>query len=142
MVGAINPNASTPIAQQQRLARDSAYMLNPGEPFPLESPSPSPSATLGSSATPQPSKSREKHELSAGVIAGIVVAVVVVILLGILIFLINRRGRTPAEKSDRLPDYGHHASTIHSPVSPNTHLPHFQSPQEIDGNPVVNKQYR
>ncbi|KAH4354200.1 hypothetical protein HBH97_254560 [Parastagonospora nodorum] len=97
MVGAINPNASTPIAKQQQLARDSAYMLNPGEPFPLESPLPT--------DTPDPShvlpKSGRGHSLSAGAIAGIVVAaIVVVVLLVILIFLIYGRIRKPVKNAE------------------------------------------
>jgi hypothetical protein len=130
MVGAINPNTSTPISHQQQRARDSAYMLNPGESFPPEAPISSatsePTSTAETSvAASKTSTGRNKHDLSAGVIAGIVVATVVVILFGILIFF--RHNRTP--KMDSQGDkvhvspsisswYPQQCQTFLSPVSP------------------------
>jgi hypothetical protein len=98
MVGAINPNASTSIGYQRQRARDSAYMLNPGESFPPESPISS--ATPGPSSTPssyapasKPSTGKKNHNVSAGAIAGIVVATIGVIFLGALVFLMRHHNR-------------------------------------------------
>lgn len=101
MVGAINPNSSTPIAKQQQLARDSAYMLNPGEPFPPESPLSSP--TLSTDPAPEPAADTEKRGLTHSVLAGIiaaVVAVVAVVILAIVFFL--RRRRRAKEEHDTM----------------------------------------
>lgn len=89
MVGAINPNASMSISYQQDRAKRSAYMLNPGEPFPPESPlsSTTPSAT----STPMDSAGFKKHGLPAGTIAGIAVATVAVVVIIVLIILLCRR---------------------------------------------------
>jgi hypothetical protein len=104
MVGAINPNASTSIGHQKQRARDSAYMLNPGESFPPESPTSS--ATPGPDLTPlsytpasKPSTGKKNHNLSAGVIAGIVVGTIAVIFLGALVFLSRRNNRTLKKNS-------------------------------------------
>jgi hypothetical protein len=134
MVGTINPNASTSISTQRQGARDSAYMLNPGEPFPAESPLPS---NLPSS-TSIPSVGGHKSGLEAGAIAGIVVAALGVIMLGALVFFFWGRSKTLKDEVDRKessivrrssgelmgmvqtnnntrgPAYGHHAS----PTSP------------------------
>jgi hypothetical protein len=69
MIGTINPNSTTNVTQQHQQALDSAYMLNPGEPFPAESPLPSklPSST----AMPGMGNGSGKKELSGGAIAGI-----------------------------------------------------------------------
>jgi hypothetical protein len=97
MVGTINPNASTSISTQRQGARDSAYMLNPGEPFPAESPLPS---NLPSS-TSIPSVGGHKSGLEAGAIAGIVVAALGVILLGALVFFFWGRSKTLKDEVDR-----------------------------------------
>jgi hypothetical protein len=133
MVGAINPNTSTAIGHQQQRARDSAYMLNPGESFPPEAPissaTPEPTSTAEPSTPASKSSTRgNKHDLSAGVIGGIVVATVVVILVGILIFVLVRRLKT---KFQREPEYATSSSwpysTSMSPVpqysGPPTELP-------------------
>ncbi|KAH8728955.1 hypothetical protein GQ44DRAFT_768822 [Phaeosphaeriaceae sp. PMI808] len=93
MVGVINANSSTPISTQQQLARDSAYMLNPGEPFPPESPlashPPNASHTFATS---------KKYDMSPGAIAGIVVAGAAVLVLAALLFFFW--GRTKSLKDE------------------------------------------
>lgn len=84
MVGAINPNSSTPLSTQQTLARDSAYMLNPGEDWPEERPLPSNLPTSAPLAPPVPSG---KHVvLTKGAIAGISIGAVCVVILGAILF--------------------------------------------------------
>jgi hypothetical protein len=94
MVGAINPNASTPLSTQQQLARNSAYMLNPGEPFPQESPLPS--------NMPSPSAAVAQNDnLGPGAIAGIVVAALSVLLLASLLFFLWGRTKTLRHEVER-----------------------------------------
>jgi hypothetical protein len=106
MVGVINPNISMSIDHQKQRARDSAYMLNPGESFPPESPVSS--VIPGPTSTPSPytapskaSTGKKNHDISAGVITGIVVATVGVILLGAVVFLLCCRNRTLKENFRR-----------------------------------------
>lgn len=98
MVGAINPNSSTSITTQQDLARNSAYMLNPGEPFPPEAPLPS---NLPSSTAVPLAPVAQKHGLSAGAIAGIVVAAVFVVSLCGGLFFCWGRTRTIKDEVER-----------------------------------------
>jgi hypothetical protein len=121
MVGAINPNTSTSIDDQKQRARDSAYMLNPGEPFPPESPVSS--ASPGSSFTSSPytptsrsSTGKKSSALPAGVIAGIVIATVGVIVLGALLFLLRR---TLKEFHRR------HKEHVSSPTAPGQSVPPY-----------------
>ncbi|KAF2824277.1 hypothetical protein CC86DRAFT_408377 [Ophiobolus disseminans] len=98
MVGAINPNASTPIAEQQKGAKGSAYMLNPGEPFPPEAPLPS---NVPGFTAPAPSTSAKKHGLSAGAIAGIAIAAISVVVLGALLFFFWGRTKSLTDEVER-----------------------------------------
>ncbi|OAL03415.1 hypothetical protein IQ06DRAFT_324098 [Phaeosphaeriaceae sp. SRC1lsM3a] len=98
MIGVINPNASTPISTQAQLARDSAYMLNPGEPFPPEAPLPS---NLPSSTAIPVAPVVHKHQLSTGAIAGIVVAAIGVVLLCGGLFFCWGRTRTLKDEVER-----------------------------------------
>ncbi|KAF1913185.1 hypothetical protein BDU57DRAFT_581723 [Ampelomyces quisqualis] len=102
MVGAINPNSSTPIEKQQQGAKDSAYMLNPGEPFPPEQPLPSnlPTSitTPAPVATATPIPSPKHTALSPGAIAGIAIGAVCVVVLGALLFFFW--GRTNSLKDE------------------------------------------
>jgi hypothetical protein len=82
MVGVINSNASFSIDKQRGFAMDSAYMLNPGEPFPAESPLPSTNPATSSGIT-SPSDTGKKG-LSAGAISGIVVGAIGGLVLGAL----------------------------------------------------------
>ncbi|KAL5117107.1 hypothetical protein ACEQ8H_004932 [Pleosporales sp. CAS-2024a] len=99
MVGAINPNASTPIETQQQKAKNSTYMLSPGEPFPLESPLPS---NLPSSTAIPMAPTPEKHSaLSSGAIAGIVVGAVAVLALAAALFFFVGRSKKLKDEVDR-----------------------------------------
>jgi hypothetical protein len=99
MVGAINPNSSTSITTQQQKAKDSAYMLNPGEPFPAESPLPS---NLPSSTSIPIAPAAQKHTtLGAGAIAGIVVAVLAVVALAAALFFFVGRSKTLKDEVER-----------------------------------------
>jgi hypothetical protein len=128
MVGAINPNASTSIGYQRQRARDSAYMLNPGESFPPESPvssaTPGPDPTPSTYApVPKPSTGKKNHNVSAGAIAGIVVATIGVIFLGALVFLIRRHNRALKQNHRHSTEQ---ASTLTPAWQPR---PPFSSPQ-------------
>ncbi|KAF2221363.1 hypothetical protein BDZ85DRAFT_169882, partial [Elsinoe ampelina] len=85
MVGAINPNSSAQVSEQQNLARAANYMLQPGEPFPAEASSsmsslatstptapPVVSSTPTSSPTPTPAPT-SSPALFKGAIAGIAI---------------------------------------------------------------------
>ncbi|KAF2734576.1 hypothetical protein EJ04DRAFT_552600 [Polyplosphaeria fusca] len=117
MVGVINPNASTSLARQKQLASDSAYMLQPGEPFPLEastSPSSSPTSSLTPQRPPSSSSSSSTHGLTPGIIAAIVIASLSVITLAALLFFFIGRSRTLKQEADRK-----HSTIRHtSPTSP------------------------
>jgi hypothetical protein len=128
MVGAINPNASTSIGYQRQRARDSAYMLNPGESFPPESPISS--ATPGPSSTPssyapasKPSTGKKNHNVSAGAIAGIVVATIGVIFLGALVFLMRHHNRALKQ------NHRHSTEQASDPTPAWQPRPPFSSPQ-------------
>ncbi|KAF2877496.1 hypothetical protein BDV95DRAFT_535117 [Massariosphaeria phaeospora] len=110
MVGVINPNSTTSLTKQRTLAQSAAYMLQPGEPFPEESPRPS---NLPPSASTPPSP-KPHAALSTGAIAGIVVACTSVVVLGALLFFFIGRSKTLKAEMARK------ASTIrpHSPASP------------------------
>ncbi|KAH7072374.1 hypothetical protein FB567DRAFT_201402 [Paraphoma chrysanthemicola] len=112
MVGAINLNTSTSIDKQRKLATDSAYMLNPGEPFPPESPLPSNNPAT-SSSTPNPG-STDKKGLSAGAIAGVVVGAVGGLILGALLFFFWGRTKTLKDEVERK------ESSITRRISPST----------------------
>ncbi|KAF2125080.1 hypothetical protein P153DRAFT_400574 [Dothidotthia symphoricarpi CBS 119687] len=116
MVGVINPPANNSIDRQRQLALDSSYMLQPGEPFPAESPLPSnlpPSipSSLPTTTSNQGEKA-SKHGLAAGAIAGIVVGSVALLLLGALLFYFWGRNKALKDEVDRT------QSTIHRRMSP------------------------
>jgi hypothetical protein len=124
MVGVINPNASVSLQTQKQVARDSKYMLQPGDSFPTEggvvTGSPSNSTTT---AVPKP----PTNSLPAGAIAGIVVgAIVLLILAATLTYFIGRTKTVKRQEKARasLPpvhqQYGANAVGHLSPVSPST----------------------
>jgi hypothetical protein len=106
MVGVINPNATTSLATQIQLARNSTFMLQPGEPWPSEG-SADPFTTTHttvattvttSTATSRPNytesaiEAKSSHTLSAGAIAGIPIAgVATVLIAAALLYLCGRR---------------------------------------------------
>jgi hypothetical protein len=97
--GAINPNATTNVTKQHEQALNSVYMLNPGEPFPAESPLPSnlPSGT----AMPGMGMGGGRKGMGGGAIAGIVIAALAVIVLAALLFFFWGRTKSLKDEVDR-----------------------------------------
>ncbi|KAF2035214.1 hypothetical protein EK21DRAFT_84835 [Setomelanomma holmii] len=98
MVGSININSSQSIDKQRSLAMDSAYMLNPGEPFPAESPLPSINPATSSGL---PDSGSGKKSLGTGAIAGIVVGAIAGLILGALLFFFWGRTKTLKDEVER-----------------------------------------
>ncbi|EUC35674.1 hypothetical protein COCCADRAFT_90218 [Bipolaris zeicola 26-R-13] len=102
MVGAINPNASASVQEQQQMAMDSKYMLNPGEPFPAEETS---WPSNPSSSTPNPTSSpvtenttNTKSRLSTRAIIAMSVTSASITILAALLFFFW--GRTKSLKDE------------------------------------------
>ena len=109
MVGVINPNATTSLQVQKQKAKDSTYMLVPGQPTPDEAgnsypASSSTSSTAGThsttsapaAATTSASASSSSHHsgLSTGAIAGIAIgAAAVALAAAVLLYLCGRQSR-------------------------------------------------
>lgn len=107
-------NASVSLATQKQMAKDSAFMLQPGEDFPPEqsqtpkptsisstsSPSSTSSAT-SAAATATPSSSSHKSGLSTGAIAGIAIGGVVVLALAAALFFFIGRTKSLQESVQR-----------------------------------------
>jgi len=105
MIGVINPNSSVSLQTQYDLARNSSYMLQPGESFPSEqtpivtvTPTATATATATSTsstssvpATSSAAASQNSQGLSGGAVAGIVVGSIAgILILGCLFFLLGR----------------------------------------------------
>ncbi|EOA83928.1 uncharacterized protein SETTUDRAFT_21263 [Exserohilum turcica Et28A] len=101
MVGAINPNASMSVQKQQQLALSSTYMLNPGEPFPDESPSASNPATSSATANTDTGKPADEKGLSTGAIVGIVVGGSSIIFVAALFFFFWGRTTSLANEEEK-----------------------------------------
>ncbi|KAE9971765.1 hypothetical protein BLS_002816 [Venturia inaequalis] len=114
MVAVINPNASVSLATQKQMAKDSAFMLQPGEDFPPEqsltpkptsisstSSSSSTSSATSAAATATPSSSSHKGGLPAGAIAGIAIGGVVVLTLAAALFFFIGRTKALQESVQR-----------------------------------------
>ncbi|KIX07483.1 uncharacterized protein Z518_02136 [Rhinocladiella mackenziei CBS 650.93] len=142
MVGVINPNATTSLETQKQLAKDSTFMLLPGEPWPDErenpfittssAPTSSPTAAAtnsvaASSATSEPDSSSGRHLiLSAGAIAGIVIGASALTLAAAgLLYMCSRKSRRESLKQDDGPDT-HHTTAhqmSHNPyMDPTEHM--------------------
>lgn len=134
MVAVINPNANTSLEHQRQLAKDSAYMLNPGEPFPPEgTPSSLPSAsasatsstpassstTSTASATAVANTAKANSGLSKGAIAGIAVAGVAVLALAAALFFFIGRTKTLKQEVDRT------STSMHQHVVPKSFSPSY-----------------
>ncbi|KAF2637515.1 hypothetical protein P280DRAFT_552183 [Massarina eburnea CBS 473.64] len=130
MVGVINPNSTTSLETHRKIALNTSYMLNPGEPFPAESPTPdsSQNSTSGSSA---PSQNGAGHKLSTGAIAGIVVAGVGAVVLGGMLFFFWGRFKGLRDEMKRKESSVTRTTSPRSPaffpwsaVSPHSQTPH------------------
>ncbi|KAF2847033.1 hypothetical protein T440DRAFT_404397, partial [Plenodomus tracheiphilus IPT5] len=90
MVGAVNPSEDQDIEQQHLRAKDSTYMLNPGEPFPAEGvPETGHGGINGTGAgdgggTVADTQGGSKSGLSTGAIVGIAIGGVAVVVLAAL----------------------------------------------------------
>lgn len=84
MVGVINPNSSVSLATHRQFARNSSYMLQPGESFPAESPSFT--EVPENSKDPSVNDQAGSSKLSNGAIAGITLACISVIALAAMLF--------------------------------------------------------
>lgn len=132
MVGVINPNATTSLQYQKQLAKDSSFMLTPGQPWPDEAEDPfttttAPSGTATSTgsntsgnaaaATTDAAAASSSHHsaLSAGAIAGIAIgAAAVALAAAVLLYICGRQSRrqTPVTQHEERPGTGH--ATVHS----------------------------
>jgi hypothetical protein len=120
MVGVINPNGTESVAVQTQLAKNSTFMLQPGEAWPSEETNPfSSTSSAAPTATPSPpssststiptaaattsaaaSSSHSSSGLSGGGIAGVVIgAAAVALLAAALLFMCGRHSR----KNNALP---------------------------------------
>jgi hypothetical protein len=155
MVGVINPNATTSLQAQKQAAKDSTFMLLPGEKWPDESTDPmagetssTTSSTPSSTADSSSSSSTESSSsaggggssgLSTGAIAGIAVAgTVAVIAAAALIFFCGRasRRRNAAQQQQQQQPLMHQANGAAPPFSPgpnNGHMSYVQ-PYPTDMN--------
>ena len=143
MVGVINPNASTSLVTQKQKAKDSTYMLLPGQPFPSEDQDPvgggaaasssttsgTPTAAKTSAAAPSTSaeaSSSHSHGLAAGAIAGIVIgASAVALAAAVLLYFCGRQslqGRH-GPQPQQVPFQPSHMSY----VDPNKHMSMYSS---------------
>jgi hypothetical protein len=118
MVAVINPNANTSLEKQRQLAKDSSYMLNPGESFPPEG-TPSALASLASSSAPPtatstngpatssqaPTAVSSSSPLSKGAIAGIAVAGAAICALAAALFFFIGRSRSMKQVLDRTAEH-------------------------------------
>jgi hypothetical protein len=129
MVGVINPNASTSLVTQKELAKESTFMLLPGQPWPEEGGSPFTTTTASSTSTPTPTHtsapaatSSHHSSLSAGAIAGIAIGAAAIALgAAIALFLCGRNSRN--QRHSML----HNQSNMvyHPPSVPGTHAAHM-----------------
>jgi len=137
MVGVINPNATTSLENQKELAKESSFMLLPGQPWPDESEDPfttttssptstsTPSATSSVAAASSTSTTQSSHSgLSGGAIAGIAIgSAAVALAAAVLIYMCGRQSRREPRTDDR-PGTGH--ATMHQvPYTPHSHMSQY-----------------
>lgn len=137
MVGVVNPNATTSLQNQKQLAKDSSFMLTPGQPWPAESedpftttaaPTAAPSSTTapaaGASTDAGTASSTHHSSLSAGAIAGIAIGgAAVALAAAVLLYICGRQSRrqTPISQQEDRPGTGH--ATVHSMAyNPHGHI--------------------
>lgn len=103
MIGVINPNETQTFAAQEQAAKDSTFMVKPGDPIPKEG-SASLSATgAAATATTTTSATSAPHgvHLSGGAIAGIVVGAVAFLVLAAALFFYVGRTKSLKEMMHR-----------------------------------------
>lgn len=103
MIGVINPNSTQTFAAQEQAARDSTFMVQPGQPIPKEG-SASLSATgAAATATSTNTSAPAPHgvHLSGGAIAGIVIGAVAFLVLAAALFFYVGRTKSLKEMMHR-----------------------------------------
>lgn len=103
MIGVINPNSTQTFAAQEQAAKDSTFMVKPGDPIPKEG-SASLSATgAAASATSSSTSAPTPHgvHLSGGAIAGIVIGAVAFLVLAAALFFYVGRTKSLKEMMHR-----------------------------------------
>lgn len=156
MVGVINPNASTPIETQIALAKNSTFMLEPGQPWPSESEDPFPTGSGGqespspttlsthtpSATSPAPASTTtavaSSHSgLSSGAIAGVAIgAAAVALIAAVLLYLCGRHSRKqyppPQHATPQLYVPGPHMSFVQP-----KHMSTMTAGSGVYGSPVL-----
>ena len=135
MVGVINPNATTSLETQKALARNSTFMLQPGEAWPPEATESAPAgatntattivapstpiSTPAATVTAAPVPSSSHSALSSGAIAGIAIGGAAVLLIaGFLVWYCGRQSRQnnpPAQEAPPNyvpPTYGNYGPSM------------------------------
>jgi hypothetical protein len=98
MVAAINPAKGTSIKEQEDAARNAAFQLSPGQPWPAEGTTPSSQST-----TALLSAQAEGHGMKDGTIAGIAVGIILIVfLIGGLVYYMWRWRRRKGTKTATL----------------------------------------
>lgn len=104
MIGVINPNETQTFAAQEQAAKDSTFMVKPGDPIPKEG-SASLSATgAAATATATNSSAPTSHggvHLGGGAIAGIVIGAVAFLVLAAALFFYVGRTKSLKEMMHR-----------------------------------------
>jgi hypothetical protein len=105
MIGVINPNDTQLFDVQEKAARDSTFMVKPGEPIPKEGSATLSATGLGSTSTAS-SDSGSSHgvHLSGGAIAGIVIGAVAFLALAAALFFYVGRTKSLKEMMHRKDD--------------------------------------
>ncbi|CAI6337142.1 unnamed protein product [Periconia digitata] len=131
MVGVINPNSSVSLTTQRQLAQNSSYMLQPGEPFPIEASSSTPSSIPNSdrSSTDPNVTPRLGSKLSGGAIAGVVMGCIGVVVLAAMLFFFWGRLKGLRNEADRKASTVVRNTEPQSPVFyPWSEAPHLTPP--------------
>lgn len=152
MVGVINPNANTSLQAHKQAAKDSAFMLLPGEKWPDESHNPMDDPTSSGNSTPNStadasstsstssSSSNSSSGLSSGAIAGIAVGgTVAVIGAAALLFFCGRASRrrnaaAAAQQQPLMQQGGHGGAPPPFSPGPNSGHMSYVQPYPTDMN--------